>query len=162
MKALVSRRYRFSASHRLDSPHLSYWENKELYGKCNHPFGHGHDYVLDVQFTGEVDPTTGLIVPLPIVDSFIERHVLADFDHRDLNREVREFEELVPTTENLAIVIADRLLAHWTAEIPYASASLTSISIQETERNSFEVLIPQHIHDEAEVNEVKEGLIIHA
>jgi 6-pyruvoyltetrahydropterin/6-carboxytetrahydropterin synthase len=137
----ITRRYRFCASHRLHSDALSDAENNRVFGKCNNPYGHGHDYVLDVSVTGELNATTGLVVKLADLDHLVSTEILSDLDHRNLNRDVPEFEQLVPTTENVALVIAARLKKYWHIYFPYSSAWLSGISMQETERNSFEVAI---------------------
>jgi len=135
----LSKRYRFCASHRLHSSSLSEAENESTYGKCNNPFGHGHDYAVDVSVTGEADPRTGLIISLPDLDRFVAAEILAGFAYRNLNVDVAEFQSLVPTTENLALVIAGRLGQRWPDYFPNSSARLSGIFIQETDRNSFEV-----------------------
>jgi 6-pyruvoyltetrahydropterin/6-carboxytetrahydropterin synthase len=137
----MTRRYRFCASHRLHSESLSEAENQRVFGKCNNPYGHGHDYVLDVAVTGELNATTGLIVRLSDLDRLVKTEILAGFSYRNLNQDVAEFTELVPTTENVALVIAERLSQCWADYFPYSSARLSGISMQETERNSFEVVI---------------------
>jgi 6-pyruvoyltetrahydropterin/6-carboxytetrahydropterin synthase len=137
----LTRRYRFSASHRLHSPELTAPENAELYGKCNNPFGHGHDYVLEVTAAGEVDPFTGLILPIAKLDSLAEKKVLELFASRNINLDVPQFANLVPTTENIALVIADLLEQHWNTYLGKTRARLERIRIQETDRNSFEVLL---------------------
>ncbi len=137
----LTRRYRFCASHRLHSESLSEAENHRVFGKCNNPYGHGHDYVLDVSVEGELNATTGLIVRLSDLDRLVKTEVLAAFAYRNLNQDVAEFTELVPTTENVALVIAARLRQCWAEHFPYSSARLSRISMQETERNSFEVVI---------------------
>jgi 6-pyruvoyltetrahydropterin/6-carboxytetrahydropterin synthase len=134
----VTRRYRFSASHRLHSPLLGDDENRRVYGKCNHPFGHGHDYILDVTLSGPLDPSTGRLVPLTFVDTVVRESVLRDVAWRNLNVEVEEFLALVPTTENLASVIATRLEAAWRAAFPGSSVSIEKVRIQETRNNIFE------------------------
>jgi 6-pyruvoyltetrahydropterin/6-carboxytetrahydropterin synthase len=138
----LTRRYRFSASHRLNSELLTEAENQSTFGKCNNPYGHGHDYVLDVSVTGEPNPATGLIVRLSLLDKLVQDEILTSFSYRNLNRDVPEFQRLVPTTENVALVIAARLRARWAPYFTYSSAHLSSISIHETDRNSFEVLLP--------------------
>src|SRR5260370_24605949 len=105
LKIELGRRYRFSASHRLHSAHLSEEENCRVFGKRNNPYGHGHNYVLEVNMSGEVDPATGMIANLADLDAFVERHVLQEFDHRSLNEDVPAFRHKVPTTENLCIEI---------------------------------------------------------
>jgi 6-pyruvoyltetrahydropterin/6-carboxytetrahydropterin synthase len=135
----LTRRYRFSASHRLHSAQLNEQENARLYGKCNNPFGHGHDYVLEVSASGEVDERTGLLLSLAELDELVEREVLQLFRYRNLNLDLPYFTELVPTTEHIALVIAKILGEKWTAYVAAASARLARVHIQETDRNSFEV-----------------------
>jgi 6-pyruvoyltetrahydropterin/6-carboxytetrahydropterin synthase len=137
----VTRLYRFSASHRLHSAELSDAENQRLYGKCNHPFGHGHDYVLAITAAGSVDSFTGRLLPVPTLDRLVEENVLRLFANRNLNLDVPQFATLVPTTENLALTIAALLEQHWAAHLPGSSARLWRVHIQETARNGFEVLI---------------------
>jgi 6-pyruvoyltetrahydropterin/6-carboxytetrahydropterin synthase len=138
----LTRLYRFSASHRLHSPALSEAANDRLYGKCNNPFGHGHDYVLEVTVSGPVDPAAGRILPLDALDRLVEEKVLAAFASRNLNLDVPEFDKLVPTSENIAFVIARRLEQHWNTYLGRALARLSRIHVQETDRNGFEVLLP--------------------
>jgi 6-pyruvoyltetrahydropterin/6-carboxytetrahydropterin synthase len=131
LKIVLGRRYRFSASHRLHSDRLSEEENQQVYGKCNNPYGHGHNYVLEVQVSGEVDPATGMIANLADLDGYVEREVLEAFDHRNLNEEVAAFREVVPTTENLCIEIFSRMK-------DFPAAHLERVRIEETGNNSFE------------------------
>lgn len=137
----LTRRYRFSASHRLHSPALSGSENERLYGKCNNPFGHGHNYALEVTVTGEVDQATGLICPVGGLDSLVEETILSRFSCRNLNEDVPEFSRMVPTTENLARVTAELLQEAWNARWTDSGVKLHRIHIQETDRNGFEVLM---------------------
>jgi 6-pyruvoyltetrahydropterin/6-carboxytetrahydropterin synthase len=138
----ITRLYRFSASHRLHSPVLSAAENSRLYGKCNSPFGHGHNYVLEVTAAGSMDRRTGLLLPISKLDSLIQETVLRRFAHRNINLDVPQFERLVPTTENLALVITDLLQQNWEAYLGDLAVRLHRIHIQETDRNGFEVLLP--------------------
>jgi 6-pyruvoyltetrahydropterin/6-carboxytetrahydropterin synthase len=131
MKVVLHRRYRFSASHRLHQPGWTEEENRRVYGRCANPHGHGHNYVLDVAVSGPVDPATGMITNLADLDSFVEREILAQFDHVYLNEQVEAFRETVPTTESLCRVIFDRLRA-------YPHARLEAIGMEETGANSFE------------------------
>jgi len=131
MKVVLHRRYRFSASHRLHQPGWPREENLRVYGKCANEHGHGHNYVLDVGVSGPVDPATGMITNLADLDAYIERHVLADFDHVYLNEDVPAFRSLIPTAENICRVLYDRLRG-------YPHAQLTSIGLEETGANSFE------------------------
>ncbi len=131
MKVTLTRRYSFSASHRLHSGQLSEAENQRLYGKCNNPFGHGHNYEVEVTLAGAIHPATGMIANLAELDAFVQQHVLADFDHRYLNEEVPVFGKVVPTTENLCIEIYNRLKT-------FPGARLERVRIEETSKNSFE------------------------
>jgi 6-pyruvoyltetrahydropterin/6-carboxytetrahydropterin synthase len=142
----LTRRYRFSASHRLHSAALSEAENQQLYGKCNNPFGHGHDYILEVSASGPVDAATGLLLPRRVLDRLVEEKILRVFANRNLNLDVQEFAGLVPTTENVALAIASMLEQHWPTYFATGRARLTRIHIQETDRNGFEVLLPVAAH----------------
>jgi len=129
----LTRRYRFSASHRLDTPALSADENRKLYGKCNNPHGHGHDYVLDVTVAGSPDES-GQIVGREALDRLVSERILARFDHRNLNVEIEELRGVVATTENLAVAIEMALEQGWSL-----AARLDRVRISETERNIFEL-----------------------
>ena len=131
VKTELGRRYRFSASHRLHNPALSEEENCRIYGKCNNPHGHGHNYTLEVLVSGKIDPATGMIANLADLDSFVEREVLEPFDHKSLNEDVAAFRATIPTTENLCIEIFRRLK-------PFPKAKLERVRVQETSNNSFE------------------------
>jgi len=135
----VARRYRFAASHRLHSDGLSEDENRNLYGKCSNPFGHGHDYVLDVTAMGPVNASSGQVVHVPTLDRLVAEQVLKDFDHRYMNADLNEFQTLVPTSENIIRVIEDRLTARWTAVFPGGWPRLEGIRLRETKRNVFEL-----------------------
>jgi 6-pyruvoyltetrahydropterin/6-carboxytetrahydropterin synthase len=141
----LTRRYRFSASHRLNTPLLDEARNAEVYGKCNNPFGHGHNYLLEVAITGRPDAVTGRLLPLDELDDFVKRVILKVVDRRDLNTQVEEFATrkptLVPTTENLAAVVAARLSAQWAAAFSVPAVRLQMVRIHETERNIFEVRV---------------------
>jgi 6-pyruvoyltetrahydropterin/6-carboxytetrahydropterin synthase len=145
----LTRRYRFSASHRLHIGELSEAENTSLYGKCNNPFGHGHDYVLDVTATGPVDERTGLMLAVDRLDRLVQDHVLAHFHHRNINLDLPEFANLVPTTENIVLVVTDFIRKNW-AEYVGNSARLWKVHIQETDRNGFEVLVPSELERKSE------------
>ncbi len=135
----LTRRYSFPASHRLHSPELSAVENARTFGKCNNPFGHGHNYRLDVTVAGSVNPETGLILPLSKLDSLVQESVLRVFAHRNMNLDVPQFASLVPTTENVILVISDLLRQHWNAYLGDSGTRLLSVRLQETDRNAFEV-----------------------
>ena len=129
----LTRRYHFAASHRLASPALTEEENSRLYGKCNYPYGHGHDYTLEVSVEGPLDPA-GQIVNRRELDELVGRRVLELVDHKNLNLDVPEMEGAVPTTENLASFIQRRLCEGW--NLP---PRLARIRIIETARNTFEL-----------------------
>jgi 6-pyruvoyltetrahydropterin/6-carboxytetrahydropterin synthase len=130
-KIELGRRYRFAASHRLHSAQLSEEENCRVFGKCNNPHGHGHNYVVEVAVSGAVDPATGMIVDLTDLDSFVEREVIEPFDHKSFNEDVPAFREVVPTTENVCKEIYQRL-KH------FPKAKLERVRVEETSNNAFE------------------------
>jgi 6-pyruvoyltetrahydropterin/6-carboxytetrahydropterin synthase len=131
MKAHLTRRYMFSASHRLHSPQLSDDENRATYGKCNNPHGHGHNYMLEVTVSGTVDQATGMVCNLVDLDGFVEKEILDRFDLQNLNT-LPEFKDLVPTTESLSIVIYEIM------QRSFRFAHLERVRIEETMMNSFE------------------------
>ena len=105
----LTRKCEFSASHFYHNPAFSPEENRRLFGKCNNPNGHGHNYTLEVTVKGEVDPRSGFVVDLKQLKEVMNREVLEALDHRFVNKEVPEFREQIPTTENLAIYVWRRL-----------------------------------------------------
>lgn len=109
MSLTVYRKAHFNAAHRLYRPDWSDQKNTEVFGKCNNPNYHGHNYNLEVGLTGEVDPETGYLIDLKILKDFIKEEVEDRFDHKNLNLDVEDFKELNPTVENIAIVIYNRL-----------------------------------------------------
>jgi 6-pyruvoyltetrahydropterin/6-carboxytetrahydropterin synthase len=131
MKAHLTRRYRFSASHRLHSEEMSAEENLATYGKCNNPHGHGHNYALEVTVSGPVDESTGMVCNLVDLDGCVEREVLSRFHLANLNT-LREFAQLVPTTENLSVEIFEIL------QRGFPHAHLETVRLEETMMNSFE------------------------
>ncbi|GBC92209.1 6-carboxy-5,6,7,8-tetrahydropterin synthase [bacterium HR15] len=131
----LTRAYHFSASHRLYHPELSEDENRALFGKCSHPYGHGHDYRLEVTVRGEPDPITGMIISLGELDALVQREVLEPLDHRFLNEEVAEFQQIIPTTEHLVQFIYQRLSPHLSGR-----AHLYRVRLYETPRSYFEVI----------------------
>jgi len=131
MKLHLWRRYRFCASHRLHSAHLGEEENRRVYGKCNNPLGHGHNYVVEIAVSGPVNQATGMIANLSELDAFVEREVIEPFDHTYLNEEIAEFRENVPTAENICIEIFNRLRR-------FPQATLERVRVEETGLNSFE------------------------
>lgn len=134
----VTRRYRFSASHRLHTRALPDEVNQELYGKCNNPYGHGHDYVLEVTVEGPLDQSTGRVCDPATLDSLVTRYVVRDLDHRNLNEDVPDFGSAVPTSENLTVAIEERLKQAWKSGFPGEWPRLSRIRLEETRRNSFE------------------------
>ena len=129
----LTSRYRFSASHRLDTPAMSPEENRRLYGKCNNPHGHGHDYVLEITVDGPVDKD-GQVVNREALDAAVRERVLARLDHKNLNADIPELAGSVTTTENLATVVQAALAEGWA--LP---ARLAKVRISETARNTFEL-----------------------
>ncbi len=134
----VGRRYRFSASHRLHTPLLSAEENRAVYGKCNNPYGHGHDFVMEVVFSGELTQPAGRLLPLAALDAFMNEVVLRHFDHADLNTRIEEFAGLPPTSENLARVLLGRIESAWPHWFAARAVNLEKVRIWETARNIFE------------------------
>jgi 6-pyruvoyltetrahydropterin/6-carboxytetrahydropterin synthase len=128
---LLTRTYEFCAAHRLHSPHLSDEENQALFDKCNNPYGHGHNYRVEVTVQGDVDPRTGLMVNLNDLDRIVDEEVVRRYDHRNLNAEAEEFRELNPSSENLVKVIWRRL------ERRLLSPTLYKVCVRETDRNVF-------------------------
>jgi len=131
MIAHLTRRYRFSASHRLHSAEMSPDENRDTYGKCNNPYGHGHNYTLEVTVSGRVDPSTGMVCNLVDLDGFVEKEVLTRYDLENLNT-LKEFAQTVPTTENLCVEIFEIL------QRGFQKAHLDRVRLEETLMNSFE------------------------
>lgn len=135
----LTRRYQFCASHRLDSPRLSREANREVYGKCNHPYGHGHNYELEVTVRGPIDRETGRIVDLNELDALIKSRVVDLLDHRNLNQEISFFQDLVPTTENLCVIVGEQLRQAWPSAFSGPHPALERVRIYETARNIFEI-----------------------
>lgn len=135
----LTRRYPFCASHRLHVDALSDEENRELFGKCNNPYGHGHNYVLEVSLSGEADPETGMLAGRDEIDRIVRDRVLPKIDHKDMNVDVSEFQELNPTTENLVKVMGDWLCRAWNDAPRDSTARLAGIRLEETGRNTFEL-----------------------
>jgi 6-pyruvoyltetrahydropterin/6-carboxytetrahydropterin synthase len=126
----LGRRYHFAASHRLHVDALSPEVNRDTFGKCNHPFGHGHNYVVEVTLAGKVDSATGMVTNLAMLDAFAQREMLATFDHANLNT-LEAFRDRVSTTENLCVEV-------WGIFERYPEAELVRVRIEETGNNSFE------------------------
>lgn len=128
----VTRTYEFAASHRLHLESATHEANLELFGKCNNPAGHGHNYTLEVTVTGQPDPRTGFIVDISALDKAVEDQVLERYDHKNLNCDVPELQGMNPTSEVVAQAIFDRLK-------PAVPATLVRVRLHETARNVFEV-----------------------
>jgi 6-pyruvoyltetrahydropterin/6-carboxytetrahydropterin synthase len=144
LKISLTRRYRFSASHRLYNAKFSEEENQRLYGKCSSPYGHGHNYAVEVTITGPVDPATGMIANVGELDLFVGREVVEAFDYKYLNEEVSEFRKSVPTTEIVVREIYRRL-----GKFP--KARIERVRIEETSKNSFEISEDTQVNGDARV-----------
>jgi 6-pyruvoyltetrahydropterin/6-carboxytetrahydropterin synthase len=129
MKVKVSRRAHFNAAHRLYRPDWSDERNEAIFGKCNNPHFHGHNYELIVSVTGEIDPETGFVIDVKILKDLIKSEVEDALDHKNLNQEVAEFKKLNPTAENIAVVIWNKLRPHIDA------SSELEVVLYETPRN---------------------------
>jgi len=132
VKITVCRQARFNAAHRLHNLHWSDAKNEAVFGKCNNPNYHGHNYKLIVKVKGEIDPDTGYVIDMKDLKILIEKHVTSKFDHKNLNLDTEEFKELNPTAENIAVVI-------WKALRPHIESHLEmGIVLYETENNFVE------------------------
>ena len=134
----VTRKYNFSASHRLHLAGLSEAENDALFGKCNNPFGHGHNYELFVTARGPVDPESGLAVDTGKLDRLIAERVLSVFHLKNMNSDVPAFRNTVPTTENVGLEIQRMISGAWSETFPEWPV-FEKVRIYETDRNIFEV-----------------------
>lgn len=132
MKVSVYRKEHFNAAHRLYNPAWSEAKNEEVFGKCNNPSFHGHNYELVVKLRGEIDPETGYVFDMKVLSELIKKHVLHKFDHKNLNLDTDEFKDLNPSAENIAVVIWNIL-----REKIDRKFELT-IRLYETERNFVE------------------------
>ena len=108
-KTAVYRKEHFNAAHRLNNPLWDEAKNKAVFGKCNNPHYHGHNYELIVKVTGNINHETGFVIDLKLLSDIIQENVLEEFDHRNLNEDCIEFKNLNPTAENIALVIFDKL-----------------------------------------------------
>ena len=133
MRAHLTRKYWFAASHRLHTPKLGEEENRAVYGKCNNPFGHGHNYGLEVTVGGPVAAETGMVYNLVDLDRVVQQQVIDRYDHQNLNG-IPEFQDVVPTTENLCLAIFDILKRKLTG------VHLDKVRLEETSQNSFEIV----------------------
>ena len=148
--AYFTRRYRLSASHRLHAPSLTDQQNRDTYGKCNNPFGHGHNYFVEVTVVGPIDPNTGFVVNMTSLDALAERELLERFDVTHLNSDPVFAADFVPSTENLSVEVERAFREAVPALDPTGHLRLHSIRIEETGRNSFD-LPAQPAHPPASV-----------
>ncbi|KAG7236461.1 hypothetical protein INR49_000939 [Caranx melampygus] len=125
----LTRIQNFSASHRLHSVGLSDEENKEVYGKCNNPYGHGHNYKVEVTVRGKIDPVTGMVMNLTDLKRCIEDVIMTPLDHKNLDKDVPYFANIVSTTENVAVYIWDNMMKVLPPNLLY------EIKIHETDKN---------------------------
>ena len=141
MDAFLTIRTHFAAAHRLARPELSQEENEQIYGKCARPHGHGHNYLVDITVRGSIDPRTGMVCDLSALQRLVDDLVVEPFDHTFLNKDVPFFAECVPTAENIALHIADRL----SSPIKAIGAQLHKVRLQESPNNAAEVYaeVPQ-------------------
>jgi 6-pyruvoyltetrahydropterin/6-carboxytetrahydropterin synthase len=109
LKVAVFRKEHFNAAHRLNNPHWDEATNQQVFGKCNNPHFHGHNYELIIKIVGEVDPATGYVMDMKVLGDLTKQHVLNKFDHKNLNEDTEEFKNLNPSAENIAIVIYNLL-----------------------------------------------------
>jgi len=132
VKITVFRKAHFNAAHRLFNPNWSDEKNQEVFGKCNNPNYHGHNYQLEVSVRGEVDPETGYVIDMKVLKDLIKEHVEDRYDHKNLNLDTEDFKDLNPTAENIAAVIWNRLRAVLSSELEL------KVRLYETERNFVE------------------------
>jgi 6-pyruvoyltetrahydropterin/6-carboxytetrahydropterin synthase len=145
MRAYFGRRYRLSASHRLHSDSFTEARNRAIYGKCNNPHGHGHNYIIEVIVGGSVDPVTGMVCNLVELDSCVQKEILDRFDHTNLNSH-SSFQGTVPTTENFNIEVHRLLTA------AFKQAEIISVRVEETSNNSFEYPVYDFAAHQGKVN----------
>jgi 6-pyruvoyltetrahydropterin/6-carboxytetrahydropterin synthase len=135
----LTTRYPFSAAHRLHSNQLSEDDNWAVYGRCNNPFGHGHNYWFEVTVSGKPDPESGMLVDRCKLDDCVKEEILSRVSHVNLNMQVEELRDLVPTTENVAYVFAQWLRQGWKKHFNDGAVLLDRIRIYETKNNRFEI-----------------------
>lgn len=135
----VTRRYSFAASHRLYTDQLSAEENLRVYGKCAQPYGHGHNYVVEVSIRGPLEEASGRAADPALLDELVRAQVLQPFEHRNLNLEVEAFRETVPTSENLGVEICRKLKQNWRMVFAGEWPKLDRVRVEETPRNTFEI-----------------------
>jgi len=132
MKASIYRRQTFNAAHRLHNPAWDNEKNDRIFGLCNRPNFHGHNYVVIAKITGEIDPDTGYVMDAKIIKDIIEEEVIEPFDHHNLNLDVPEFKELNPTAENIVVIIWNKIRARLESKFDL------SVTLYETENNYVE------------------------
>ncbi|AFL88535.1 6-pyruvoyl-tetrahydropterin synthase [Terriglobus roseus DSM 18391] len=143
--AHFTRRYRLSASHRLHAPSLNDQQNRDTYGKCNNPYGHGHNYFVEVTVAGPIDPETGFVVDMPKLDALAKRELIDRFDAQHMNADPVFNGDFVPSTENLGIEV-ERVFRRAVPLLdPTCQLRLHRIRIEETKNNSFDLLAPGQI-----------------
>ncbi len=125
----VTRRAQFSAAHRLHNPKFSEDENKRIYDKCNNPSGHGHNYDVEVTVSGEPDPETGMVIDLKVLKRLLQEYVIDELDHKHLNYDVEFMRDVIPTAENIAMKIWERLEPH------IENGKLYSVKLYESQNN---------------------------
>ena len=129
MKISIYKKTHFNAAHRLHHHEWSDEKNKEVFGKCNLPSYHGHNYVLEVKVTGDIDPETGFVMDVGELKAIIQREILDRYDHRNLNLDIPEFKDVNPTVENIGVEIYNRLRKHLDAKY------VLGLRLYETDRN---------------------------
>lgn len=129
MRVTVNRRAHFNAAHRLYRKDWSFEKNEDVFGKCNNPSFHGHNYELIASVTGEIDPETGYVIDVKILKEIIKKEVEDAFDHKNLNLDVPEFENLNPTAENIVVVIYGKIKARLDSKLDL------EVTLYETPRN---------------------------
>jgi 6-pyruvoyltetrahydropterin/6-carboxytetrahydropterin synthase len=129
MTVLVTRREKFNAGHRLFNPAFTDEQNREVFGKCSNPSGHGHNYTLEVTVAGEIDPETGYVMDLKVLSDVISKRIIEDVDHRNLNVDVEWMKGKIPTAENMADVFWERLEDHLPPGLLYR------VVVKETDKN---------------------------
>lgn len=132
MKTAIYRKAHFNAAHRLHNPAWSDEKNREVFGKCNNPNYHGHNYELVVKIVGDIHPETGYVMDMKVLKNLMDEHIIDKFDHKNLNLDTKEFEQLNPTAENMAVVIWEILREKISPDLAI------TVTLYETERNYVE------------------------
>jgi 6-pyruvoyltetrahydropterin/6-carboxytetrahydropterin synthase len=130
MTVHLHRRYHFAASHRLHAASLTDEQNRQTYGKCNNPFGHGHNYAMEITVSGPVDSATGMVMNLAELDDLVNKEIVGRFDHANLNLQP-DFVKIVPTTENLTVRVYELLRQR------FPNVKLQQVKVEETSNNTF-------------------------